>query len=658
MPFMNNIFQERLCTNRLRLTALMSMLLAACGTPVSPVSTPAAIPGGKYIIAYYPSWAAERDVLVKDIPAGKLTHINYAFSNLSADGECILGDSQADVERLFTAAESVNHKDDSQKAAFHGNFNQLLELKALFPHIKVLISIGGWSWSGNFSSAAWDDSSRDRMVSSCIQLYLKQYKGVFDGIDIDWEYPVSGGLTTGRGEDKKNYLLLLSEFRRQLDELGRAEKRHYLLTIAAPVGPGNIQNMGAENIAVQVDWINLMGYDFHSTWDSATNFNAPLFRTPGDPADAGLNVDAAIQTYLAEGFPAGKLVLGVPFYGHGWSGVPEADHGLYQAADGAAPGTWESGSYDYRDIRDNYLPTYRRYWDADAQVPWLYDPVSRIFISYDDPQSIAAKAGYARDLGLAGVMIWEISQGDETLLDAIHQGFESGGPPRPTPAPTTLVPRPFEKEIHKVDGITVDGRLNDWSDTADFFLTTKTQIVYSLNPNSWTGVQDLSMLAWAGWTSEGMYFAFAVVDDAHLQPDADSNLWHGDHVELQFDTLLDKDYTNPGMNDDDYQVGLSTGDFAGVPPVAYAWFNGPEPPGVVSKIQMAFTRTEDGYFLEAFLPREVLVGISLEDGATFGMNISLSDADTPPSGQEVMLSTSAIRTYANPMTFGRIILVK
>src|SRR6185369_15317291 len=288
---------------------ILLFILSACGpapteapTPI-PTPTAIAVPGGKYVIGYYPSWVAERNVFVKDIPAHKLTHINYAFSNVSADGECILGDSAADVERTYSAAESVDGRDDATSAAFHGNFNQLLELRQKYPDLKVLISIGGWSWSGNFSRAAMDDASRQRFASSCIDLYLKQYKGVFDGLDIDWEYPVSGGLTPGEPEDQKNFTLLLGELRRQLDELGTQDNRQYLLTIAAPIGPGNIRNIEPDAIAPTVDWINLMGYDFHGTWDSATNFNAPLFRASDDPADAGLNLDAAVQAYLSAGTP-------------------------------------------------------------------------------------------------------------------------------------------------------------------------------------------------------------------------------------------------------------------------------------------------------------------------------------------------------------------
>ena len=639
-------------------TALCSMVLSACGAAPAPVPTPIPVPGGKYLIGYYPAWVVERKIFVKDIPAHKLTHINYAFSNVSESGECVLGDPAADVERVYSAAEAVNGRDDKKSADFHGNFNQLLELKQKYPALKVLISIGGWSWSGNFSTAARDEASRQRFAASCIELYLKQYQGVFDGLDIDWEYPVNGGLHPGVPEDKANFTSLLRELRRQLDELEAAENRHYLLTIAAPVGPGNIRNIELEAIAATVDWINLMGYDFHGTWDSATNFNAPLFRTSMDPADAGLNVDAAVQAYLSAGVAPEKLVLGVPFYGHGWSGVTDTDHGLYQPASGAAPGTWEAGSYEYKDIQEKYSSTYQRYWNAEAYVPWLYDPASKTFISYDDGESLQAKAGYARDQGLAGVMIWELSQGDETLVDALYQGLAAGGPPRPTPVPTVMAPRPFEKEIHSVSGISVDGKLDDWSDTPDFVLNDASQIAYTLKPDSWGGAQDLSAQAWVGWTPEGLYFAFHVLDDVHVQTKADSDLWHGDHMELQFDTQLEKDYTNPGMNDDDYQIGLSLGDLDKVPPVAFAWFNGPDAPGPIDSIEMAYTLTDDGYILEAFIPKEALVGITLAEGATFGMNISPSDADDQSQGQKVMLSTSAIRTYADPKTFGKITLVK
>ena len=148
-----------------------------------------------------------------------------------------------------------------------------------------------------------------------------------------------------------------------------------------------------------------------------------------------------------------------------------------------------------------------------------------------------------------------------------------------------------------------------------------------------------------------------MVDDKIVQAASDANLWHGDYVEWQFDTQLEKDYDDKSMNGDDYQIGVSPGNFANVPPVAYAWFNGPDIKDVI-KIQQAQVRTADGYILEIFIPKDLLKGITLEEGAKFGMNISPSDADSEAEGQKVMMSTSAIRTYADPRTFGEITLVK
>jgi len=642
-------------TKILVIAMVLIFYLAGCAPTKSPSAT---VTGEKMVIGYYPSWAAGRGVLLKDTPYAKLTHINYAFSNVSEAGECTLGDAAADVGRVYTAEESITGKDDESNAAFHGNFNQLLELKKQYADLKVLISIGGWTWSGNFSNAAKDDTSRKRFASSCVGLYLKQYPEVFDGLDIDWEFPVSGGLTMGKAADKANYTLLLKEIRRQLDELGQKDNRYYLLTIAAPPSAGIIHNFELQGIIASVDWINLMTYDFHGTWETATNFNAPLFAPTKDPAGASLNVDGAVQTYLSSGVPSEKLVLGVPFYGRGWAGVADIEHGLYQSAQGAAPGTYEAGAYEFKDLQKNYLPTWQAYWSEGAQVPWLYNPASQVFISYDDARSLEAKAGYARDQGLAGVMIWEISQGDATLIDGIYQGFEESGPQKPTPMPTEFTPRPFEASIHHVGEVAIDGNLQDWPAPPDFVLDKQEQVVYSATPKSWGGPQDLSAKAWVGWTEEGLFFAFEIIDDIHLQKSVDETLWHGDHMEIQLDTELEKDYDNPGMNYDDFQIGLSLGDFKEVPMTSYAWFNGTNSPGPVEGIQMAYSLFDGGTILEAFIPAAALPGIVLSEGSVMGMNISPSDADDTGQGQKVMLSTSKIRTYADPRTFGKISLVK
>ena len=644
------------------LILLFTLSSCAPATPLTPTKAPAiASPAApkQRVIGYYAQWAAARGFPVAKIHGDKLTHINYAFGNVSEQGECVLGDPEADIKHVFTAAESVSGAADSADAnALRGNFNQLLQLKQKYPNLQVLISVGGWTWSANFSAAAATDASRKAFAASCINVFIKAYPGLFDGIDIDWEYPGGGGLAPGRPEDKQNFTLLLAELRKQLEALGAPTGKHYLLTMAAAASPGTAQNMERSEIIKSLDWINLMTYDIHGTWEKSTNFNAPLYRAAKDPGDAPSTVDASIQGYLKAGVPAAQLVMGVPFYGHGWQGVPAADNGLYQSATGGAPGLYEDGAFDYKELKDNYFATYTRSWDAEAQVPWLYNATSGIFIGYDDPESIAAKAGYVKDQGLAGVMVWELSQDDNgELLNAIQQGFRVGGLPHvvPTQDPAALsAPRPFTQEIHTVSGIKIDADLSDWPKEPTFTLNDKSQIVFGGDSN-WSGPADLSTQAWVGWAPEGLYMAFNILDDKLVQTTSDANIWHGDYMELQLDTELEKDYASSEMNDDDYQLGISPGDFANVPPALIAWF-GPITTPQIKAIQRAQVKTADGYILELFMPKDSLPGINFSEGGSFGMNINPSDSDG--IDQEVMMSTSSKRTLTDPRTFGKIVLVK
>lgn len=426
---------------------------AVTPTPSStpaPSVTPPVEPSAKRIVGYFVSWGVyDRDYHVEDVPADKLTHINYAFANVSADGRCILGDAYADTDKFYEG-------DSWDAGALRGNFNQLQKLKEEHPHLKTLISVGGWTWSGRFSDVALTPQSRATFAQSCVQFMLDYG---FDGIDIDWEYPVSGGLGTNttRPEDKENYTLLLRELRDQLDAQTAADGNEYLLTIAAPAGPGIYANYELDAIADILDWINLMAYDFHGTWESTTGLHAALHPAGDDPAPdpvvaTQFNVDAAAQAYLSAGVPAEKLVIGTAFYGRGWSGVGATANGLYQSASGAAPGTWEPGNYDYKDIATNLLGSgYARHWHAEALVPWLYSPSAGVMITYDDPESIGHKADYVVSNGLGGAMFWELSgdlpPGPGSLLDALYDGLNDapGATPTPAPSPTagpTSTPTP------------------------------------------------------------------------------------------------------------------------------------------------------------------------------------------------------------------------
>ncbi|MFM2438233.1 MAG: hypothetical protein RLZ55_1052, partial [Actinomycetota bacterium] len=378
--------------------------------------TPPPGPTGSKVIGYYSSWATYgRNYQVADIPADKLTHINYAFANVS-NGQCVLGDAYADTDKFFPG-------DSWDAGAKRGNFNQLAKLKAAHPNVKTLISVGGWTWSANFSAAAASDASRAAFADSCVK-FMKSYG--FDGIDIDWEYPVSGGLQAGKPEDKRNYTLLLQALDAALKKSEAADSRDYLLTIAAPAGPGNVNNLEVPGIAASTDWINLMTYDYNGAWNKYTGHNAPLVRSASDVGPAGFDVTSTVKDYLAKGAPASKLVLGVPFYGRSWAGVPSTNSGLGQNSTGAGPGTWEPGIVDYHDLAANYLTRLPVQRDAVSKVPYLYDPAAKVFVSYDDPTSLTEKASLIKSQGLGGAMVWELSSDSRsyTLMNALTTGMK------------------------------------------------------------------------------------------------------------------------------------------------------------------------------------------------------------------------------------------
>ncbi len=399
---------------------ILAGVLLLIGMPILPSA--AAQQSPQRIIGYYTSWSIyARSYFVTDIPADKLTHINYAFANVSDAGECTVGDEWADTQ--------YSYPNDPADAPYLGNFNQLNVLKEQYPHLKTLLSVGGWTWSDHFSDAALTAELRANFARSCVALMTKYG---FDGLDIDWEYPVSVGLNPdiGRAEDTENFTLLLAELRAQLDAQGQQDGDvHYLLTIAAPAGRARYSVIQLDQIYPYLDWINVMAYDFHGGWEATTNFNAPLYATSADPNpdDASLNADAAMQAYVAAGVPAEKLVMGVPFYGRGWSGVSDVQNGLFQPSDGLPAGTWETGVFDYSDLEANYLPTFTRYWQDEAGVPWLYSPDEQIMISYDDPDSMRLKAAYVKDRGMGGITFWELS-GDTSahaLVNALYAQFNA-----------------------------------------------------------------------------------------------------------------------------------------------------------------------------------------------------------------------------------------
>ncbi len=397
---------------------ILSPLLLLLLTPILHSAEPR-------VVMYFTEWSVyDRNYHVHEIPAEKITHINYGFVKI-VDGQVTLFDNYAAIDKAYPG-------DTWEKETLRGNFNQLQKLKKKHPHLKVLLSVGGWTLSGPFSDVALEEKSRTKFALSAVQL-MQKYG--FDGLDIDWEYPVSGGEAGNktRKEDKVNYTLLLAELRKQLNTAGEKDKKTYLLTIAAPAGPSTMQNLELDKVAKICDWVNLMSYDFHGTWEKVTNHHAALYPSKLDPVaeNKALCVDAAVQAYLKAGVPSEKLVVGVPFYGRGWGGVKVAADGLHQAAAGPTPkGTWEQGNWDAKDILNNVSKKAKLFRDPDSKAPWLFDEKTGTFITFDDATSLKFKGEYIAEKKLGGVMIWEASGDtkDHVLLNALREGMKLPAP--------------------------------------------------------------------------------------------------------------------------------------------------------------------------------------------------------------------------------------
>jgi chitinase len=355
----------------------------------------------KKVVAYFASWDTYSGYNVLDIPVSDLTDLNYAFANIDENkGEMVLGDPWADVQKPFPG--------DSDNQAIKGNFGQLIKLKKAHSGLKTIISVGGWSWSGGFSKVASTSESREIFAKSVVG-FLREYQ--FDGVDLDWEYPVSGGLNPGSPADKQNYTLLLSEIRQKLNEAGLHDHKHYILTIAGGAASSYVKNTELAKIEKIVDWVNIMAYDFHGTWEASSGFNAPLANDP-----TGLDDQTAVQNYLNVGVPAKKIVLGIPFYGHSWTGCsPGQTNGEFQVCTGSGV---DEGSPTYKNLVEHYLnnPDFGQYWDNNLKEPWLYNPKTGDFISYENVTSIGYKTSFIKKAGLGGAMIWELSNDNNNTL--------------------------------------------------------------------------------------------------------------------------------------------------------------------------------------------------------------------------------------------------
>lgn len=332
-------------------------------------------------------------IATDSIDVWRLSHINYAFVDVK-DNRAWLHNEATDTV----------------------NLRKLSELKKINPDLKILISVGGWTWSKNFSDAVLTDTSTQNFASSAVSIVSKYN---LDGIDIDWEYPgMIGDSNIYRPEDKQHYTLLFKDLREALDSLNRITHMKYYVTTAVGGSQDYIDHTEMDKVQQYADYINVMSYDYAEGSDSISGHHTNLYTSSGDSNQ--YSAHRSIQAFIAAGVPPGKIVIGIAFYGKGWQMESADNNGLYRKALKPARG----GGFTW--LKDSLVNKngYKQYWDATAKAPYLFNSEKNIFISYDHERSVKYKCKYVKRNHLAGAMFWEY-YGDkkEYLLKIIADEF-------------------------------------------------------------------------------------------------------------------------------------------------------------------------------------------------------------------------------------------
>ncbi|KDE05595.1 hypothetical protein MVLG_04090 [Microbotryum lychnidis-dioicae p1A1 Lamole] len=347
-------------------------------------------PNGKVNVGYFTAWgiyARGYKPFPTVVPVECLTHILYAFAKIDSDGSVTLSDPWAD-EQIHFDGDDWNEPGNN----LYGNLKQLYLLKKKNRHLKLLLSIGGWTYSPSFAEPCSTPYGRKKFVETSVKL-LEDYG--LDGLDIDWEYPKDDS-------QARDYVALLRELRLALDAHAQRKRlqqhQGYELSIAAPCGPEHFEKLRIREMDLYLSFWNLMAYDYSGSWDTNVAHQANLFNR--DPQ--GLSTDRALRHYTSQGVSVDKLVIGIPLYGRSFCNTD----GPGCPYNGVGEGSWEKGTYDYKSLP---LPSSSETFDPHLVTAHCYSPSKREFVTYDNAASAQAKAEFINTNGLAGAMYWELS---------------------------------------------------------------------------------------------------------------------------------------------------------------------------------------------------------------------------------------------------------
>ena len=409
---------------------------------------------GKILGGYFEEWSiyyAGYNIanLQQNGVADKLTHLFYAFGNVTTSPApaCAIADTWADYLSPFLP--SVNGT--PYPGPLFGNFAAIQQLKALHPNLKVVMSLGGASAvnTAAFVSAAGTAAGRQALAASCINMFVNgniaagiSAPGLFDGFNIDWEFPTA--------TDTQNFTALLAEFRSQLNALSKTTGKQYSLSFDGPAGAQNYVNIDLKKAAKQVDFITIDGYNYSGSWVTQTNDASPLFDSRQDPLfGQNLDINDTVDAYLKAGVPPSKYTMGLPLYAAGWTGVPNVNHGLYQNSTGPSPVLMANGTGLCTDLSGGTpgcdtlltpgLLTYstlstltsngnKNFFDPRRIAVSLDDPTSGTFYTYDDPATAFLKMIYVNlkvPGGLGGAYVWAVKDDDAngTMVKTMAAGL-------------------------------------------------------------------------------------------------------------------------------------------------------------------------------------------------------------------------------------------